>query len=70
MWERIRQFFSDSETIFWARVQALLGVIGTATALIDPALIEPLLSPRGFAIYVLANGLLTEYLRRRRDEEM
>lgn len=70
MWQRIRKFFKDSEVLFWARVQALIGFIGSVTAIIDPMLLEPLLSPKGLALYMLANGLLTEYLRRRRDEEM
>lgn len=70
MWQRVRTFFKDSEVLFWARLQALLGFIGSITAVIDPSLLEPLLTPKGLALYMLANGLLTEYLRRRRDSEM
>lgn len=66
MWEKIKAFFLSSETIFWARLNALTGALATAATFIDPSLLQSLLTPQTFAIYVLVNGVATEYLRRRR----
>jgi len=70
MWQRIKAFFSDSETIFWARLQALFGFIGSVMAVVDPSLLQPLLTPKGFAIYLLVNGIVTELLRRLRTDDL
>lgn len=66
MWGRIKDFFKHSETIFWARLNALLGLAATVLTYVDPSLIQPILTPANFAIYIFANGVATEYLRRRR----
>lgn len=70
MWDKIKHFFKSSETIFWARLNALLGALATAATFVDPSLLQELLTPRTFAIYVLVNGIATEYMRRRRDPNM
>lgn len=70
MWQRIKQWFHDSETIFWARVQAALGVIAVIVTYVDPQVLAPVVPPAWLPWLILANGLFTEYLRRRRDEEM
>lgn len=70
MWGKIKRFFKSSETIFWARLNALLGTVATVATFIDPSLLQELLTPRTFAIYVLVNGAATEYLRRRRDPNL
>jgi len=68
MWNRIKAFFRDSETIFWARLQAFLGVAGAAVTYVDPSVLQPVLPPEWFPWLLVANGLLTEYLRRRREQ--
>lgn len=67
MWNRIRSFFGDSETIFWARVQVLLGAVAGAITYFDPGLLAPVLPADWLPWVVFANGLATEYLRKRRD---
>ncbi|WP_127524088.1 hypothetical protein [Mesorhizobium sp. Z1-4] len=66
----LKKWFRDSETLLIARLNAFMGFLATITAYVDPALIEPLLTPKAFAIYVLVNGILTEWARRRRDPEL
>lgn len=63
----LKKWFRDSETLLVARLNALLGFLATALTFVDPALVEPLLTPKAFAIYVLVNGVITEWARRRRD---
>lgn len=67
MWQRIKRFFKDSETIFWARLQAALGVIGAVVTYVDPTVLQPIIPDQYFPWLLVANGLLTEYLRRRRE---
>ncbi|ODT13499.1 MAG: hypothetical protein ABS35_37720 [Kaistia sp. SCN 65-12] len=66
MWQRIKKLFRDSETIFWARLQAALGVAAVAVTYVDPAVLRPVLPSDWFPWLLVANGVFTEYLRRRR----
>lgn len=66
----LKKWFSDSETILWARLQTALGFAVSVLTFVDPQLLAPVLPPKWFPILVLLNGLATEYLRRRRDKEM
>lgn len=68
MWQRIKAFFNDSETIFWARLQTLLGTLAVMATYTDTALISPLLPAEILPWFLLGNGVATEYLRRRRTE--
>lgn len=70
MWTKIKKFVKHSETIAWAWIQTGMGSIISILAFVDPTLVEGLLTPKAFAIYVLLNGLATKYLRERRDEEL
>ncbi len=72
MWEKVKSFFYGSETIFWARLQQLLGVIAVALTYVDPTLLQPVFGDNtwGFAVFMLGNGVATEYLRRRREPGM
>lgn len=70
MWKKIKEFFSDSETIFWARLQAAVGIVAVIVTYVDPGYLAPFLPPEWFPWLVLANGVLTEYLRRQRDPEL
>ena len=67
LWQRIRAWFKDSETIAWARIQAALGIVAGIVTYVDPAIIQPIVPPDWFPWLLVANGLLTEYLRRRRE---
>ena len=69
MWEKLKAFFKYSETIVLARAQMLLGVAAVALTYADPILFKPVLGD-WFPWFLLANGIATEYLRRRRDENM
>ena len=68
MWQRIKNWFRDSETIFWARLQAALGVLAGIVTYVDPVVLQPILPPEWFPWLLVVNGLLTEYLRRRRSD--
>ena len=70
MWDRIKSFFKHSETIFFARLQMLIGAAAVAVTYVDPAVFQPVLGAQWFPWFLVANGLATEYLRRRRDEDM
>lgn len=70
MWQRIKKFFSESETIFWARLQTFLGIVAAIVTYVDPAVLQPVLPAEWFPLLVLANGIFTEYLRRRRAEDL
>ena len=70
MWQRIRAFFKDSETIFWARLQVVLSLVAAGVAAVDPSLVQELLTPKTFAIYVFINGIATEAARRLRADDL
>lgn len=62
----LKKWFDDSETIFWARLQFLIGAIATAMTFVDASLVQPILPANWGVYYMLINGIATEYLRRRR----
>ena len=66
MWAKLRQWFKDSEIIFWARLQILLGAVIEIITAVDPFLLQPILGDY-FPYFLIVNGLLTEILRRRRS---
>ena len=73
MWNKIRSWFRNSVTIFWTRVQVLVGL--TAASLMalasDPNVtgaIQSALQPKFIPYYVIAVGLITEIARRRTAE--
>lgn len=70
MWQRIKSFFRDSETLFWARLQTALGVVATALTYLDPTLLASVIPAEWFAWFLVFNGLATEYLRRRRADDL
>lgn len=59
----------DSEVIFYARVQALIGILAAGITFLDPALVAPILPPEYLPWFLLANGLATEILRRLRTKK-
>jgi hypothetical protein len=67
LWQRIKRFFKDSETIAWARLQAALGIVAGIVTYVDPAVLQPIIPPDWFPLLLVVNGVFTEYLRRRRE---
>lgn len=69
MLNQIRKFhasFHDSEIILWARVQVVLGCAYAALQGVD---MTTFISDRRMMMYYLfANGLITEMLRRNRED--
>jgi hypothetical protein len=75
MWDKIKAWFKRSETIFWARLQVLVGaaVAAIMSLAADPAIndaIHAILKPEYVPYYVIGFGLLTEILRRRRATDL
>lgn len=59
----IHDSFHDSEVILWSRVQMLAGAVWAAASVAD---LSPVISnPKYFAAWVIFNGVITEYLRKR-----
>lgn len=69
MWPNIKSVFSNSETIAWARIQALIGTVAIALTYVDPDILRPVFTPEIFPYVLLANAVATEYLRRRRADK-
>lgn len=67
MWTKIKAFFSESETIFWARLQAAIGVVAGIVTYVDPQVLAPIIPTEWFPYFLVINGVLTEFLRKRRD---
>lgn len=67
MWEKIKAFFKDSETIFWARLQMVAGVVWTVLVATD---LSPLLDPKYLTIWLIVSGAITEVLRRARATDL
>lgn len=70
MWSRIKAFFADSETIFWARLQAAIGVVAGIVTYVEPQVLAPIIPGEWFPAFLVANGIATEYLRRRRADDL
>jgi hypothetical protein len=70
MWNKIRAWFKNSITIFWARLQVLVGLaVASLMALAsDPnvtSAVQAALQPKFIPYYVIVIGLITEIARRR-----
>lgn len=70
MWQWIKSFFRDSETLFLARLQMFIGVAAELLTFVPAELWAPVLPPRWFSLFLLINGIATEYLRRRRADDL
>lgn len=65
-WVKFHASFRGSETILWARAQFVLFCIYTAVQQVD---ISVFVSDRRLLQgYILANGIIAEMLRRRRED--
>ena len=69
MWTRIKKFFSSSETIFLARAQVFVGTVLEVVISIEPGIFAGF-SGKWFPVFLIGHGVLSEYLRRRRDEDL
>lgn len=70
MWDNVKSFFKRSEVIFYARLQALSGFVLAVLGSMDWSQLQTwdFTSPRQTAwlgIGLIANGTVTELLRRR-----
>jgi hypothetical protein len=60
-----KNWYLNSETVLWARIQLLLGAIWTVLAGTDmTAVIPPKWQPWFIPIWLMLNGIITEILRR------
>ncbi len=69
-WERTKAFFKRSETIFYARIQALAGFVLAVLGSMDWSQLKTwdFTTPKQIAwlgIGLVINGIVTEVLRRR-----
>jgi hypothetical protein len=69
MWDNIKAWFKNSETILWARCQVAAGVVMAVLPSLNPiSWLDSALSPAQrwtMAGVAIANGRWSEYLRRR-----
>lgn len=70
MWQKLWAWCKRSETLAWARLQMLLGILAAALTYVDPHMLAGVLPPAWLPWIVLASGIATEYLRRRRDPDL
>lgn len=70
-WPRIGPWFSDSETLFWARLQMFAGVVLTVLATTD---LSPVFGAAGLGkwapVWVVISGIVTEVARRSRASDV
>lgn len=68
-WENTKAFFKNSETILYARLQVISGFILAVFSSIDWTTVTVNLNDAKNSLYIalglIANGILTEVLRRR-----
>jgi hypothetical protein len=66
----LKSFFNDSETILWARLQTFVGAVGMIVTYVEPEVLKPVIPAAYFPWLLVANGVLSEYLRRRRATDL
>lgn len=67
MWNAIKRFFLDSETIFWARLQLAIGAAWEVLIQTDMTTVIP---PDWMPWWLMISGIVTEFMRRRRDPDL
>lgn len=73
MWQKIKDWFHDSETIFLARLWMLLGLLVEVIGAVDPALLKQALggiNPSMVGLILLVQGVIHEVARRHRDPNL
>lgn len=70
-WPSINHWFSDSETIFWGRLQVVAGAILTVLTTTD---LTPIFGAVGWAkwapVWVVVSGIITEAARKSRATDL
>ena len=66
MWDKIKQFFLGSETIFLARLQVFIGLVLAVVLATDPQMFTAYIPTKWIPLFLFGGGVLTEYARRRR----
>lgn len=61
-WQSIKDWFKDSTTIAWARIQMLLAAVWGVLAVTD---LSPVLSQKWLTVWLIVSGVVTEITRRR-----
>lgn len=68
-WENTKAFFKNSETIFYARLQVISGFLLAVFSSVDWTSVTMNLNDARESVYIalglIANGIVTEILRRR-----
>jgi hypothetical protein len=69
-WQKFKATFHDSEVIVWSRVQVLIGAVGVPVWLgVSQTDLSPLIrNPQWLAYWLIFNGVVTEILRRNRED--
>lgn len=62
MWQKIKDWFKDSTTIAWARVQVLFAAVWGVLVTVDLA---PVLGQKWLTAWLIISGVVTELTRRR-----
>jgi len=70
MWKLIKKFCRDSEVLFLARAQVIIGAVATIITYFQPELFAPVLPPEWLPWAMVAHGLAMDYLRRRRATDL
>ena len=64
-WEEFHASFHNSETIWWARTQLVVGAVWTVLITTD---LSPAISGKWLTYWLVFSGVVTELLRRRGTE--
>lgn len=65
MINNIKNWFARSETILWARFKTFIGILWTVLSATD---LSPIMSAQLLAYWLIIDGVVSEYLRRRGTE--
>ena len=72
MWKKLVASFHDSEVLIWSRLQVVLGVLGSVVLALLHVVLQVDMSalfadPKYLVLWLVFSGLLTEFLRNRRE---
>lgn len=70
MWQHIKNFFKDSETIFLARLQTFVGIVSAAWLAMDHSAIAQYIDSKWIPVYLIGAGIVTEIARRYRATDL
>lgn len=70
MFDKIAAWFKHSETLVWARLQVLFGLVLGTILVLDPYLVSSILPENWAPYWLLFSGILTELARRYRAKNL